>query len=70
MDEKCSTFLATITFKGELKIARRFKIESVRVRKLVREVPRYRAHMVELGTLTEASHEEYEDAADYFSGLV
>lgn len=36
---------------------------------MVREVPRYRAHVVELGTLTKASHEEHEGAADYFQEM-
>ena len=45
--EESSAFLSTITekFKEELKNSTKAKIESVGVRSLFREVPRYRAHM-------------------------
>lgn len=67
--EEYITFLSTVTekFKEELKDSTKVKIESVR--SLFREVPRYRAHVAELGTLTEASHEEYEDVTDYYQDL-
>ena len=52
-----------------MKTSTKVKIESVGVRSLIRDIPRYRAELAELGTLTEASHRQYEDGAEYFQVL-
>ena len=69
--EEYCTFLSTITekVKEELKTSTKVKIESVGLRSLIGDIPRYHAELAECGDSNGGEPRQYEDGAEYFQDL-